>query len=145
MAGHENESTPLLSGSINDADEDDACRGLLSSTQERERHKRICRNLLVAFAVIAVANVLAVYFVYYHNCVALRVISLNVWGMPGGMGGCKDKAARIKAIAEKVSEANFDVMTLQELWMEPDHDTIAAAANASGYHITQFRYDNMSA
>ena len=89
------ERTPLL---------DDTQEALLEEGNSRRNRKGLYKCLAVTVALIAMGNILAVYFVYYHNCIALRVISLNAWGMPGGIGGCKDKAARIKAIAKKVSE-----------------------------------------
>ena len=89
-----NERTPLL----------DTHEALLEEGNGRRNRKGFYKCLAITVALIALGNILAVYFVYYHNCIALRVISLNAWGMPGGIGGCKDKAARIKAIAKKVSE-----------------------------------------
>ena len=89
------ERTPLL-GETHEA--------LLEESNGRRSRKGFYKCLAITAALIVLGNVIAVYFVYYHNCIALRVISLNAWGMPGGIGGCKDKAARIKAIAKKVSE-----------------------------------------
>ncbi len=129
------ERTPLITGGGDEEDE------LIAIGQEHPPSKRRHRRFLLflaALLVIAVGNVLAVYFVYYRNCIPVHVVSLNVWGMPGGIGGCKDKAARIKAISKLVSKGDFDVMTLQELWMQADHEEIAASI-PKGFHITAFR------
>jgi len=123
------ERTPLL---------DDTHEALLEEGNSRRGRNGLYKCLAITFTLIALGNILVVYFVYYHNCIALRVISLNAWGMPGGIGGCRDKAARIKAIAKKVSEGGFDIMALQELWMEADHTEIAASV-PEGFHITGFR------
>ena len=90
--------------------------GLLEEAKDRRNRKGLYKCLVITLALIYIALgiVLAVYFINYHNRIELRVISLNVWGMPGGLGGCKDKAARIKAIAKKVSEGGqfFEILTI---------------------------------
>ena len=70
--------------------------------------------------------------------VGLRVLALNVWGMPAVVGS-KDKELRISAIGEFVGKAEHDLylfsevslyilavtnLTLLQLWMRPDHETI---------------------
>ena len=99
------ERTPLL---------DDTHEALLEEGNSRRGRNGLYKCLAITFTLIALGNILVVYFVYYHNCIALRVISLNAWGMPGGIGGCRDKAARIKAIAKKVSEGGqfFEILTI---------------------------------
>ena len=73
----------------------------------------------------------------------LRVMALNVWGMPN----VEDKQLRIKvlliliiilililililissqAIGNLIAKSEFDVYLLSELWMRPDHATIEA-------------------
>jgi len=123
------ERTPLLNNTH---------EALLKEVNNRRNHRGLHKCLAITFCLIVLGNFLAVYFVYYHNSIALRVISLNAWGMPGGIGGCKDKAERIKAIAKMVSEGQFDILALQELWMEADHTEIAKAV-LEGYYITGFR------
>ena len=82
--------------------------------------------------------------------VSVRVMALNVWGMPAKVGS-EDKELRIKvgfniffwpsftgrshlqhimnpqAIGEYIAKAEFDVYLLAELWMRPDHATIEAS------------------
>ena len=81
-------------------------KNLLEEAKDRRNRKGMykCLAITLALIYIALGIVLAVYFINYHNRIELRVISLNVWGMPGGLGGCRDKAARIKAITKRVSE-----------------------------------------
>ena len=62
---------------------------------------------------------------------------LNVWGLPERYGS-KLKEERIDAIAREVSRGSFDVYLLQELWMEQDHDKIAASLK-KGFYMTGFR------
>jgi len=53
----------------------------------------------------------------------LNLLSLSVWGSPASFG-VLDKEERMKAIGEYLSNASYDVVILQELWMRPDHETI---------------------
>merc|ERR1712126_725381 len=71
------------------------------------------------------------------KCTEMKIMSLNVWGLPEKYGS-KLKDERISAIAREVSRANFDVYLLQELWMEQDHDKITKSL-PKGYYITGFR------
>ncbi len=64
-------------------------------------------------------------------------MSLNTWGMPEKLGS-EFKTQRMNAIAKEISKATFDVYLLEELWMQPDHTTIANAIPAN-YSITAFR------
>ena len=76
-----------------------------------------------------------------HKRIDLRVMALNVWGMPN----VEDKQLRIKvlfipilvlilililissqAIGNLIAKSEFDVYLLSELWMRPDHATIEA-------------------
>ena len=70
-------------------------------------------------------------------------MSLNTWGMPGSLGS-EFKTQRMAAIAEEVSKGDFDVYLLEELWMQPDHETIAASI-PNNYSITGFRQLSTSA
>ena len=62
---------------------------------------------------------------------------MNVWGMPENLGS-KYKQDRMKAIAQEISKGDYDLYLLDELWMQPDHTTIANSIPA-GYQITGFR------
>ena len=82
-----------------------------------------------------------IYFAIFHGRVHLIVFGFNVWGLPGGMGGCKFKEERVNALAEiiKSREPYFDVLLLTELWMEGDHSKLHKAANQAGLYMTGFR------
>ena len=94
---------------------------------------------------------LVIYFVYFKvtevapvlptilcnmtvNCMSLKVIALNTWGMPAVFGS-EYKDQRMKAIGDVVAKGDFDLFLLEELWMQPDHETIASQVPA-GYSIT---------
>jgi len=136
--GDDEEAVGLLPGSHHTRIPDD------SATTLYQRHKRLWW-VLAALLVIIGINVLVVYFVYFHNCVRLKVLAYNVWGMPGGIGGCMDKAERMTALAEAIgrqslgdSEDDFDIILMEELWMQADHATIKSKL-PEGFHMTEFR------
>ena len=64
-------------------------------------------------------------------------MSLNTWGMPEKLGS-EFKTQRMNAIAKEISKGEFDIYLLEELWMQPDHETIANNIPAN-YSITAFR------
>ena len=64
-------------------------------------------------------------------------MSLNTWGMPEKLGS-EFKTQRMNAIAKEISKGEFDIYLLEELWMQPDHETIAKNIPAN-YSITGFR------
>ena len=105
-----------------------------------KRHKR-CSVFSVVLFLVILAIGLTIYFSYYHGIVALRVFAFNVWGMPGGLGGCKYKAERMKALADVIKSRKpyFDLLLFEELWMEADHNLLQAAANETGLYMTDFR------
>ena len=107
------------------------------------KHKKMLICLLILL--IIVGNILAIYFIYFYNNVRLKVLAYNVWGMPAGIGGCQDKEARIAALAQGIknqavgaNQEDFDVVLFEELWMQADHDTIAANL-PEGFHMTGYR------
>jgi len=125
---HENdESTPLLISQI-------------PKKSFFRRHKRCSIFCLVAFFVI-LAVALTIYFGYYHGIVTLKVFAFNVWGMPGGLGGCKYKKERMIALANVIQSGTpyFDILLMEELWMEADHSTLANASKQAGFYMTEFR------
>ena len=80
----------------------------------------------------------------------IRVLALNVWGMPAVIGSmdkelrmkvsfnimsqpfpslwpsCRLKFKTPKAIGDFIAKAEYDIYMLVELWMRPDHATIQA-------------------
>lgn len=107
------------------------------------RHKKKCRfGGLLSILLILIGVGLATYFIYFHGRTKLHVMEMNVWGMPGGMGGCKYKAERMKALADIINVTRtpyFDVFLLTELWMQADHELLEKAAKSVGLHMTGFR------
>jgi len=82
------------------------------------------------------AAIIISYFNYYSVGVGLRVMSLNVWGMPAKVGS-EDKELRMEAIGKFIQKKEYDVYLLAELWMRPDHETIKKLL-PEGYHMTEF-------
>ena len=118
---------------------------LPSTTNSFWRRNRRLLVFIAVLLIIILANILVIYFVYFHNCVRLKVLAYNVWGMPGGQGGCKDKTQRIKALAKEISSRrlgangeDFDLILLEELWMSGDHYTIQNSL-PKGFYMTEFR------
>ena len=66
-----------------------------------------------------------------------RVMALNTWGMPATFGS-KYKEQRMAQIAEEFSKGHYDIYLFEELWMQPDHTTVASKL-PEGFHMTAFR------
>ena len=96
---------------------------------------------LAIIGLIVLGHGLAIYFIYFrcssYNCVGLKVIALNTWGMPATFGS-EYKPERMEAIADQVSKGDYDIFLLEELWLQPDHETIAAKI-PKDYMMTGFR------
>jgi len=106
------------------------------------RHKKKCQfGGLLGVLLILMGVGLATYFIYFHDRTKLHVFEFNVWGMPGGMGGCKYKAERMEALAELIKSRTpyFDIFLLAELWMQKDHQLLEEAAKNASLHMTGFR------
>ena len=54
-----------------------------------------------------------------------RVMALNTWGMPRTFGS-EYKEERMVSIADELSKGHYDIYLFEELWMQPDHTTVAA-------------------
>jgi len=127
-----------------DADE---ATPLLASTRSRKihfftRHKKKSRCGLASVTLLILFGIcLATYFIYFHGRIKLHVFEFNVWGMPGGIGGCKYKAERMKALADMIKSRTpyFDLFLLTELWMQADHELLEEAAKNVSLHMTGFR------
>ena len=90
---------------------------------------------------LSISIAIVIYCAVFYGRVQLIVIGFNVWGMPGGLGGCQFKKERMHALAKiiKSREPYFDILLLTELWMESDHAIMHKAANHAGLYITGFR------
>jgi endonuclease/exonuclease/phosphatase family metal-dependent hydrolase len=105
------------------------------------KRNKNCSACILSIAVVALCLAIGI---YYHrirctpsNCVPIKVMSLNTWGMPENFGS-QYKTERMKAIAEEVAKANYDLYLFQELWMQPDYWTIRSVV-PEGYYMTEFR------
>ena len=63
-------------------------------------------------------------------------MSLNTWGMPHTFGSY-DKEARMQAIGRYINQSQHDVVMLEELWMRPDHETIASFV-PEGWYMSDY-------
>ena len=61
----------------------------------------------------------------------LRVLSLNVWGLPLGL--TRHHEARMQAIGQSFANSRADLIALQEVWTEGARATLAAAGEKAGY------------
>ena len=68
---------------------------------------------------------------------ALKVFVLNTWGMPKRVFGGLDKELRMAAIGEHIANSDYDVVLLQEVWMNTDH-TIIKDKLGNDWHMTGF-------
>lgn len=104
------------------------------------RHPRAL-SILVSLLLILLGHIVVVYLIYFHGYIKLNVLAFNVWGMPGGIGGCLDKAVRMKALAHNIRSRayEFDVLMLEELWMQEDQQLLVEAALEAGLYATRFR------
>lgn len=120
------------------------CPGASCLCRLAKRHRRLS-TVLAALLLILIFNGWAVYEVHFRNRIRLKVLAYNVWGLPGGIGGAVDKEERIAAISDQIRQQSlgatgedFDMVLLEELWMQADHDHIAANL-PEGFHMTAFR------
>lgn len=104
----------------------------------RARKHKWCLIITTLLVAILVGHAIAVFFLYFQcsslNCVGLKIMTLNTWGMPGSLGS-EFKAERMAAIANEIQKGEKDLYLLEELWMRPDHETIAEKI-PDGYHMT---------
>ncbi|VDN19354.1 unnamed protein product [Cylicostephanus goldi] len=66
----------------------------------------------------------------------LRVLTLNVWCLPQPWPiGSKDRKFRLKKLAEAILRENYDIVGLQEVWVETDYlDMVDRLANQFRFH-----------
>lgn len=55
---------------------------------------------------------------YSIMALTLSVLTLNIWGIPIVS---KDKDIRVKHIADKFAQSDYDIISLQEVWSEYDY------------------------
>ena len=86
--------------------------------------------------------------VYFRQCSdkcsgQLKVVSLNVWGMPEFLGGGKYKMERMEAIADQIGQGDYDLFLIQELWLQADH-LVLSQRLPTNYVMTAFRQLSLS-
>ena len=73
----------------------------------------------------------------------VQMMSLNAFGLrkelTGGIETYKDQ--RMNAIAKEISYGKYDLVLLQEVWIESDYNTIKKAIPPN-FHITSFENFN---
>jgi len=105
-------------------------------TSSGRKKKNICCILVFLIGVAALtAAILIAYFLYFKYVIGLKVLALNVWGMPAKVGS-EDKELRMKAIGNFIQKKEYDVYLLAELWMRPDHETIRKLL-PEGYYMSE--------
>ena len=107
--------------------------------EDEKRGNRVKQNHIWLLAIAGAAAVLLLYVALFPPVVRLKILSLNVWAMPLGLGGCRDVRPRLRGLARLLRRTAFDVVLLQELWMERDHAFLADLVRPDGYHATAYR------
>jgi len=108
----------------------------VASPHWRRRSAFLCLSIFFCGCLALAAAIIASYFLLYHkDVVALRVMSLNTWGMPHTFGS-QDKELRMEAIGNHINKGEYDVYLLEELWMRPDHNKIKSLI-PEGYYMTE--------
>jgi len=106
------------------------------------RHKW-CLGISLALFLILICHAVAVYFIYLEcndfvgQCVRVKVLALNTWGMPA-LFGSQYKTERMLAIRDMLAKGEHDLYLFEELWMEGDHNTVASGT-PGGFTFTGFR------
>jgi sphingomyelin phosphodiesterase 2 len=67
----------------------------------------------------------------------LRVLTLNVWGLPWGLA--RDRTARMRAIGERLPDLDADVIAFQEVWAPAAREQLIDAGHAAGYEAIWHR------
>jgi len=105
------------------------------SSSGRKKKNLLCILIfLIGVAALSAAIIIS-YFLYFKYVIGLKVLALNVWGMPAKVGS-EDKELRMKAIGKFIQKKEYDVYLLAELWMRPDHETIRQLV-PEGYYMTE--------
>ena len=135
-AQESSETTKLLPRSNQDVN-------LVEPTKKWQLKEVLIILLLILTGVGLVALLAYIPYVLLYKTTRLTVLNFNVWGMPGGMGGCKYKPERMEALADLIKSRtpHLDLFLLTELWMQADHQLLKEAANSVGLHMTGFRQD----
>jgi len=72
---------------------------------------------------------------FFQNMIQLKVLVLNVWGMPEFLGS-EDKLLRMRTIGQMIYKSEYDLYLLSELWLKSDH-LIIKSWLPPGYFMTE--------
>lgn len=109
---------------------------LFSSQSRRRGCGAKCWFLASLTTAVFVGLFLAGYNYYWKDVVGIRVMSFNTWGIPATFGS-RDKERRMAKIGELLSWGEYDIILLEELWTQADHDTIKSSVSGS-YYMTEY-------
>ena len=108
--------------------EDGAKANRVKDYEDKEESKTSCN--LFTYVTFSKKKVIVI--------LALKVFVLNTWGMPKRIFGGLDKELRMAAIGEHIAKSDYDVVLLQEVWMNTDHKIIKEKLG-DGWHMTGFQ------
>ncbi len=77
------------------------------------------------------------------NCKSFNILAFNVWGIPESFGA-EYKDERILGLALELAKGQYDIVVLEELWMEADHRMLEDALLDANYTMTRFRQLSVS-
>lgn len=72
-----------------------------------------------------------------QSCTYLNLLNLTTCKLRGLALVAKHREFRLKAIAEAISRENFDIVTLQEVWVKKDLDYIVESVKQK---LPYFKY-----
>ena len=75
------------------------------------------------FLLIPIITLTMVHATINDDSIPLQVASLNTWGLIF----TPFRLPRMQAIADKFSNSDFDILVMQELWVESDYTQMASA------------------
>eukprot|EP00096_Caligus_rogercresseyi_P006232 TRINITY_DN2252_c0_g1_i1.p1 TRINITY_DN2252_c0_g1~~TRINITY_DN2252_c0_g1_i1.p1 ORF type:complete len:352 (-),score=112.44 TRINITY_DN2252_c0_g1_i1:893-1948(-) len=105
--------------------------------QGKKRKHIILIALLSLFLILLIIGIGVYFGLYFGAHERVKVLSLNVWGLPSILGSL-DKETRIRKIVDLLyAKPEFDLIFMEELWMPGDHDIIAKGLEGK-YIMTEF-------
>jgi len=106
-----------------------------ASPRWRRKSSLLCLGLVMVGGLALVTAILLSYSHYWDNSPAVKVLTLNTWGMPATFGSY-DKELRMAAIGDFINKSEHDIYLLEELWMRADHETVRERIPADWFMTT---------
>ena len=106
-----------------------------ASPRWRRKSSLLCLGLVIVGGLALVTAILLSYSHYWDNSPAVKVLTLNTWGMPATFGSY-DKELRMAAIGDFINKSEHDIYLLEELWMRADHETVRERIPADWFMTT---------